>query len=571
MDNIKELCNYLAIHKLSLLIVLLSLMGVSTSLLLIGFAFKQLIDKGLGLEQLDVITHSIYLICGLICTFGTCSFFRSYYINLISLKITSKIKSDTFSNLLKLDVSKFEELKIGDIILRLSTDIEMIGSLITNFLSFFIRNSIMLVCSLILMFIQSPKLSLMVIITIPLFLIPILKLSKHVRKLSRKVLEEQSKLISGVEENLYGIRCVYAYNKQQYLVDQFNEQIETNIKQAGVRLKLRSLFFALAISIIAASITLVIWVGSIDILNGAMTSGEMISFIYYALIVGSSAGGIAEIFNELQNPFAAATRVFELKNLKVNMAQINHNVVLNAVASIYFDKVSFSYPSRPDEILKNISFEISAGKFTGIVGKSGSGKSTLLQLLLKFYTGYTGSIFIGTNNINHIKDETIRSQIAYVEQNSTIFSGTIASNIIFSNVHATELEIKNIAQICGISEFAKELELGLDTEIGERALRISGGQKQRIAIARALLYKPEILILDEATSALDAESEEQILFNIRKYLPQKTIISIAHRISSIEKADKILVIDKGRLSCAGTHSELLKNSKIYNLLYKEQK
>jgi ATP-binding cassette subfamily B protein len=386
------------------------------------------------------------------------------------------------------------------------------------------------------------------------------------------VLEEQSLLASNIEENFVGIRTLYAYNQQQYLSDQFDKKIHSNIKHASVRLRLRSLFFALAIAIITGSITLVIWVGSIDILSEAMTSGEMISFIYYAMIVGMSAGGIAELLNELQNPFAALERVLELRDLKPNIAPVLNEEFLDQSYSIRFEKVNFSYPSRPDIlVLKNISLEISQGKFTAIVGKSGSGKSTLLQLLLKFYNHQDGNIFVGSKNISLIKDEFIRSKIAYVEQNPTIFSGTIRSNINFSRPDANDDEINNIAKLCGILNFTNSLELGLDTEIGERGIRISGGQKQRIAIARALLYNPEILLLDEATSALDTESEEQILLNVQNFLAGKTIISVAHRISSIEKADEILVINQGALVSQGSHTQLLHNSKIYNVLYKEQK
>ncbi|MBA2628460.1 MAG: ATP-binding cassette domain-containing protein [Rickettsiaceae bacterium] len=570
-SNVKVLSLYLVGHIKSLLVVLISLLSVSASLLLIGFVFRRLIDNGLNSGQIGVVHNSIYLICVLICIFAVGSFFRSYYINLITLKVISKLKSDTFKNLLKVDLTKFEDLKIGDIISRLGSDIEMIGNLIINFLSFFIRNSIMLLGAITLMFVESPKLSLMVMFSIPVLLFPILRLSKHVRSLSKRVLEEQSLLASNIEENFVGIRTLYAYNQQQYLSDQFDKKIHSNIKHASIRLRLRSLFFALAIAIITGSITLVIWVGSIDILSGAMTSGEMISFIYYAMIVGMSAGGIAELLNELQNPFAALERVLELRDLKPNIAPVLSEEFLDQSYSIRFEKVNFSYPSRPDIlVLKNISLEISQGKFTAIVGKSGSGKSTLLQLLLKFYNHQHGNIFVGSKNISLIKDEFIRSKIAYVEQNPTIFSGSIRSNINFSRPDASDDEINNIAKLCGILNFTNSLELGLDTEIGERGIRISGGQKQRIAIARALLYTPEILLLDEATSALDTESEEQILLNVQNFLAGKTIISVAHRISSIEKADEILVINQGVLVSQGSHNQLLRNSKIYNTLYKEQ-
>lgn len=569
--NIKDLAGYVIQHKKSLLIVLISLLIVATSVLSIGFVFRKLIDQGVGGDQINEVHNSVYLISFLIAVFSVGSFFRSYFINVITVKVISKLKSDTYSNLLKNGLVRFEELKVGDIISRLGADIENIGSLIINFLSFFIRNSIMLFGAIILMFIQSPKLSLLVLIIIPLLLIPLLKLSKHVRNLSRILLSKQGMLAANIEENFTGVRTLYAYNQQKFISEQFDHKIDEYVEHASNRLRLRSLFFALAIAIIAGSITVVIWIGSIDILEGTMSSGQMISFIYYAMMVGMSAGGIAELFSEIQAPMAALDRVIELKNMNQTVKSKKLSKSIGTNYTIKFDKVSFAYPSRADILaLNNISLIIGHGKFTGIVGKSGSGKSTLMQLLLKFYQHQSGKITLGTKNINLLQDEAIRNKIAYVEQYPTIFSGTIKSNIAFSNPKASDKEIEKIAKICGILEFTQDLELGLDTEIGERGVRISGGQKQRIAIARALLYNPEILLLDEATSALDNDSEKKILQNIKISMGGKTIISIAHRITSIENADEILVINQGTLASVGSHSQLLRSSKIYNILYKEQ-
>tara|TARA_B110000503_G_scaffold7870_1_gene10693 strand:- start:320 stop:2047 length:1728 start_codon:yes stop_codon:yes gene_type:complete len=571
-NNVRCLAGYVAQHIKSLVIVLVSLLSVSLALLSIGFVFRKLVDNGLSSNQISEVHNSIYLISLLIGVFSVGSFFRSYYINVITVKVISKLKSDTYSNLLKVGLVRFEDLKVGDIISRLGSDIEITGNLITNFLSFFIRNSIMLSGAIILMFIQSPKLSLLVLISVPVLLIPLLMLSRHVRRLSRMVLSEQGSLAANIEESFAGVRTLYAYNQQDFVAQNFDDKINVYVKHASTRLRLRSLFFALAIVIIAGSITSVIWIGSIDIIKGSMSSGQMISFIYYAIIVGMSAGGIAELFSELQVPLAALDRVIELKNMDQIVQPAKLSKLTASNYTIKFDKVSFAYPSSLDILaLEGVSLVIQHGKFTGIVGKSGSGKSTLMQLLLKFYYPQSGVITLGTQDISMLQDTKIRSKIAYVEQYPTIFSGTIRSNIAFSNPTASNNKIEKIAKLCGILEFTKNLEHGLDTEIGERGIRISGGQKQRIAIARALLYNPEILLLDEATSALDNDSEKKILQNIRFLMEDKTIVSIAHRISSIENADEILVINQGTLASVGTHSQLLRSSKIYNVLYKEQK
>lgn len=570
-NNVKYIIGYVAKHIKSLCIVFIALFSVSVSLLSIGIVFRKLVDNGMSPDRISEINISIFLLGVLIGIFAIGSFFRSYFINVVALKVISNLKSDTYKALLKVDISRYEDLKIGDIISRLGSDIDSIGNLIINFLSFFVRNLIMLLGAVVLMFIQSPKLSLLVILSVPVLLFPLLKLSKHVRKLSRAVMAEQGAIAANIDESFSGIRTLYAYNQQEYSVNKFDSKITSYIKHASKRLRLRSMFFAIAIAVIAGSITTVIWIGSIDIINGKMSSGQMISFIYYAIIVGMSAGGVAELFSEIQGPLAALDRVVELKNMaKISYGQ-QHKKILGKNFSIIFKNVSFSYPARPDILaLNNISLEIKQGNFTGIVGPSGSGKSTLMQLLLKFYKNYSGIISIGDFSIDMLNDDEIRAKIAYVEQYPTIFSGTIKSNIAFSNPKASDNEINEIAKLCGITEFANSLEQGLDTEIGERGVRISGGQKQRIAIARALLYKPEILMLDEATSALDNDSEKKILKNIRSLLKGRTVISIAHRISSIESADEIFVINQGALASYGNHTHLLRSSKIYSLLYKEQ-
>ncbi len=568
-SNIRELTRYLSQHILGLAIVFTALFSVSATLLAIGYVFRKLIDTGLATSEISAINNIIFSLIALIIIFAIGSFFRSYFINNIAEKITAQIKTDTYHNLLKLDIITFEDLKIGDIISRLNLDVENIGNLITNFLSFFVRNFILLIGSILLMIIQSPKLSLLVLFTIPVLLFPLLKLSKLVRRLSATISTEKSILSSNIEENFAAIRTLHAYNQQENTANHFQNSINIYINHASKRLKYRSLFFALAMATIAGSITAVIWIGSIDIIRGNMSSGQMISFIYYAILVGTAAGSIAELFSEIQAPLASLDKVLELKRMIPNQSTYELTSHQNiAKYDIIFEKVSFSYPARPDIIiLNNISFQIKAGKFTGIVGKSGAGKSTFMQLLLKFYTNWQGLIKIGNIDIKEINADKIRKKIAYIEQDPFIFSGSIKSNIMFSNPNSSQEELAKVIAICGIDEFIKNLPDGIHTQIGERGVRVSGGQKQRIAIARGLLYNPEILLLDEATSALDRAGEKQLLDSVMKFMQGKTIISIAHRITSIENADNILVINDGIVASSGTHIQLIKNSEIYNNLY----
>lgn len=572
--NIKllyRLSKYLRFYKKDLIIVMISLLSVSLSLLLIGNVFRNLVDNGLSQNLISSVDKSILYICVLIVILTIASFFRSYFINNVAEKVASRMRKEAYSNLINYEIAEFEEIKIGDIISRLTHDIDLIAKLIVNILSFFIRNSVMLIGGIFLMFFESFKLASIVIITIPILLLPIIKFGKYVKALSKKSLEAKSLLASDIDESFYNIKAIYAFNNQADRITSFNNHLQDYLKSSANRLKIRALFFAASIALIFLSITLVIWVGSLDIVKGNLSAGQIISFIYYAIIAGVSSGGIFELLSEMHMPLAALERIFTIMD-KSPIISTNY-LAIKPVSSISleFKKINFSYPSRPNiKIIDNISFKIDRDKFIGIVGRSGSGKSTLMQLLLRFYSQESGKIFINNQDITFLDPFEIRKLIAYVPQETIIFSGTIKSNIIFGNTEISEEEIAEIIKITGIEEFVSKTPQGINIEIGEKGVRLSGGQKQRIALARALLRKPEILLLDEAMSAIDSESEQKLLESIKKIMTGKIIISIAHRISSIESADNILIIDKGKLVTEGSHNKLLKSSEIYRTLCREQ-
>lgn len=570
--NIKllyRLAKNLRFYKKDLIIVIISLLSVSLSLLLIGNVFRNLVDQGLILDHALAVNKSILYICLLIIILSIASFFRSYFINNVAEKVSSQIRKEAYSNLINYDITEFEELKIGDIISRLTSDIDQISKLIVNFLSFFIRNSVMLIGSIILMFFESFKLASIVIITIPLLLVPIIKFGKRVKALSKKTLESQSLLASDINESFSNIKTIHAFGGQIAKITEFNNLLQNYLSYSAARLKIRALFFAFSMALIFLGITLVIWIGALDIVKGNLSSGQIISFIYYAIIAGFSSGGIFELLSEMHLPLAALERIVTI----IDKSPIVHNNYsdlkpTNSI-SLEFKNVNFSYPSRSNlKIINNISFKIDASNFIGIVGRSGSGKSTLMQLLLRFYIQESGTILISNQDISLLNPNEIRKLIAYVPQEASIFSGTIKSNIMFGNDDSEE-EITEIIKITGIADFADKIPDGINAKIGEKGVRLSGGQKQRIALARSLLRKPQILLLDEAMNALDSQSEQKLLSSIKDIMKGKIIISIAHRISSIESADNILIIDKGAIEAEGTHAHLLKTSDLYRTIYKE--
>ncbi|ABE04573.1 ABC transporter ATP-binding protein [Rickettsia bellii] len=564
-----RLARNLRFYKKDLIIVIISLLSVSLALLLIGNVFRNLVDQGLVLDRTAAVDKSILYICLLIIILSIASFFRSYFINNVAEKVSSQIRKEAYSNLINYEITEFEELKIGDIISRLTSDIDQISKLIVNFLSFFIRNSVMLVGSIILMFFESFKLASIVIITIPLLLIPIIKFGKHVKALSKKTLESQSLLASDINESFSNIKTIHAFGGQAAKITEFNNLLQDYLTYSAARLKIRALFFAFSMAFIFLGVTLVIWIGALDIVKGNLSSGQIISFIYYAIIAGFSSGGIFELLSEMHLPLAALERIVTI----IDKSPIVHNNYsdlkpVNSI-SLEFKNVNFSYPSRPNlKILNNISFKIDSTQFIGIVGRSGSGKSTLMQLLLRFYVQESGIILVNNQDIALLNPNEIRKLIAYVPQEASIFSGTIKSNIMFGN-DSSEEEITEIIKITGIADFTDKIPDGINAKIGEKGVRLSGGQKQRIALARALLRKPQILLLDEAMNALDSQSEQKLLSSIRDIMKGKIVISIAHRISSIESADNILIIDKGAVEAEGTHAHLLKTSDLYRTIYKE--
>lgn len=565
-----RLAKNLRFYKKDLIVVIISLLSVSLALLLIGNVFRNLVDQGLVLDRTAAVDKSILYICLLIIILSIASFFRSYFINNVAEKVSSQIRKDAYSKLINYEITEFEELKIGDIISRLTSDIDQISKLIVNFLSFFIRNSVMLVGSIILMFFESFKLASIVIITIPLLLIPIIKFGKHVKALSKKTLESQSLLASDINESFSNIKTIHAFGGQAAKITEFNNLLQDYLTYSAARLKIRALFFAFSMAFIFLGVTLVIWIGALDIVKGNLSSGQIISFIYYAIIAGFSSGGIFELLSEMHLPLAALERIVTIidKSPIVNHNNYSDLKPVNSI-SLEFKNVNFSYPSRPNlKIINNISFKIDSTQFIGIVGRSGSGKSTLMQLLLRFYIQESGIILVNNQDIALLNPNEIRKLIAYVPQEASIFSGTIKSNIMFGN-DSSEEEITEIIKITGIADFADKIPDRINAKIGEKGVRLSGGQKQRIALARVLLRKPQILLLDEAMNALDSQSEQKLLSSIKDIMKGKIIISIAHRISSIESADNILIIDKGAVEAEGTHAHLLKTSDLYRTIYKE--
>lgn len=551
-------------HKTELFVVIISIIAVSSSMLAFGHIMRIFIDHGIRNNDIHSLNLTMTYLIATITVLAVGSFFRSYYINSISEEIINSIRLRIYNKLLSRNIGYFDELKITDIASRLSHDLILIKDIITNTLSFTIRNVFLGIGGIIMMCIQNIKLSLVVIIAIPISLILIKGVGNKVRALARDLHAHKAKLEEVIGETLSNIRIVRAFHASKYRIDAMLRLNIEYTKKMQKYLKLRSMFFALSITVITSLLLLVLWIGGLDVINGTISSGNMVSFIFYATASAFSLGGIAEVFTELQKSFAGAERVFELENsndsdkkdLHINKEKVNR---------ISFKIEDFSYPTRPDiQIIKSITLDAKTGDFIGIVGPSGSGKSTILQLLIGLYNTQHRSLKIN----GKIENSDLAYNIAYVPQEPFLFSCSIKENITLGNDSGN---IDEAIKIAGLEDLISSLPHGINTYVGEKGMQLSGGQKQRISLARSIYTNPDVLLLDEATSAIDLESENIIIKAIKKFMKDKIIISVAHRLSAIKDSSNIMLILNGQILDQGSHEKLLKNSDLYKHLATFQK
>jgi len=559
---------YLSPFRWTISVAFFSITIISSSILGLGYALKYLIDKGFAQHDFNSLNQAFTMLLLMIIILAIASYNRSVRINWICEQVEANIKKDIYKNIISLSPSYFDSHKVSDIFSRITTDLGLLSNTMVIIASFSLRNFIMAIGGLILLFFSSVKLTLYVLLLLPIILFPLILIGRRIRKLSRESQDNLSLSNSHLEECLSFIKIVQAYNREAFEYQNFILSIE-NIQQAvRKRIKLRSLLFALVIGLILSSVALVLWIGGHDVFSGKMTAGSLSSFIFYSILVSTSIGGLSEVFSDWQRAVGALERIIEIAEAKSEIIDIvSENDLSKEIKELKFEQVNFSYPSRPDlKILDNINIAIKRGETIALVGPSGAGKSTIFQLLLRFYQISSGKILLNGETIDNISLYNLRSQFALVSQDPVIFSGTAYENISYGKENATKDEVIAAAKAAEIYDFFSSLPKGLDEYIGEKGVQLSGGQKQRLVIARAILRNPKILLLDEATSSLDTENEKLVQLALNRLCYNRTTLIIAHRISTIINADLIIVLNKGKVVAQGKHQELLNSSELYRRL-----
>jgi len=559
---------FLAPYRLRLALAVAALLVAAAATLAMPLAFRFLIDlgfagqaaSGAGVNRAFVALFAVAVVLAL----GTA--LRFYCVSWLGERVTTDIRNAVYRQVLRQDPRFFETLKTGEVLSRLSADTTLIQTLVGTSVSLGLRNSLLFAGGLVMLVVTSPGLAALIVGLLVVVVLPILVFGRRVRRLSRDSQDRMADASALAGEVLNAIQIVQAYAREDFESRRFAASTETAFDSAIRRTRARSGLTALAIVLVFGAIALVLWMGAHAVLEGRMTAGLLTQFILYAVIVGGAAGAIAEVFGDVQRAAGATERLLELIEAQPAIAAPPDPAPLptRQAAAIEFDRVSFSYPSRPaDRALDAVSLRVAPGETVAIVGPSGAGKSTLFQLLLRFFDPQAGAIRIDGIDLRALAPADLRASIALVSQDNVVFSADALENIRYGRLDASDEEVMAAARAARVDEFVERLPQGWRTFLGERGVRLSGGQRQRIAIARALLRNPPLLLLDEATSALDAESERAVQDALERVMRGRTTLVIAHRLATIVDADRIIVLDQGRIVETGTHDALAGAGGLY--------
>jgi ATP-binding cassette subfamily B protein len=543
-----------------------ALLVAAAAQLALPVALRFLIDEGLAARDAATINRYFLLFLAAAVVFGSFAALRFYLVTWLGERVVADVRNAVYAKVIRMDPAFFEVTRTGEVLSRLTADTTLVQSIAGVGISITLRSAVTLVGSLVMLVATSPRLTLMIVALMPLVVGPLLVLGRRLRRLSRDSQDRVADASALAGETINAVQTVQAFNLESLLARRFGDAVAHSFATAVRRNRVRAALTALATMLVFGGITFVLWVGAHQVLAGTLSFGQLGQFLLYAGYMGIAAASLGEMWGEVQRAAGAMERLAELAAAEPAIKAPREPVALPRPSRgrIEFRHVRFRYPSRPEvTALDDLSFRVEPGETVAFVGPSGAGKSTTFQLLLRFYDPDEGSVLIDGVDIARAEPEAVRRLIGLVPQDTVLFGASARENIRYGRPDATDAEIEAAARAAEADEFLRALPQGYDTFLGERGMRLSGGQRQRIAIARAILKNPPILLLDEATSSLDAASEQLVKQALEKLMRGRTTIIIAHRLATVQKADRIAVVNRGRIVASGTHAELLSTSPLY--------
>jgi len=544
----------------------IALVVAAAAVLAVGQGLKGVVDRGFGTGDAGELNRTLALMLGVVVVMAGATYTRFYFVSWIGERVTADLRRAVFDHLLGLPPGFYEVMRTGDVISRLINDTAMLETVIGSSASMAIRNLLLLAGGLTMLAITSAKLTLLVLAGVPVVVVPIILFGRRVRRLARASQDRVGDVGAYVDEALHEVRTVQAYGHEPEDRRRFSVHVEAAFAAGVARIRQRALLVASVILLVFGAVGVILWIGGHDVVAGKLSAGQLSAFVFYAAIVAGAVGTISEVVGDLQRAAGATERLFELLAVAPAIRAPEHPVALPVPAqgTLAFDRVGFRYPSRPDAAaLDDFTLQVAAGENVALVGPSGAGKTTVFQLLLRFYDPQAGTVRIDGVDVRDADPRAVRARLAVVPQDPVIFATSVLENVRYGRPEAGEAEVRAACEAAFAAEFIAQLPEGYASNLGERGVRLSGGQRQRLAIARAILADRPILLLDEATSALDAESERVVQLALERLMAGRTVLIIAHRLATVRHADRIAVLERGRIVDVGTHDELLVQSPLY--------